>query len=160
MARFVGLTDLDSVLLMRHRELPHGIERRPARFDDPGVVAVLAALDLAIPTEDGEADHAVIEYPVRVAGYRQGRGEPPWQPPDLLASRDIDRFRQPVLPPHVIRYRLGNDPRPPHPHAPADRWHDHVGVGPVLMSRFMRVCLPGEPCLVRRVGRQVHVVDL
>jgi hypothetical protein len=68
MARFVVGTGLDPVLLVRYRELPHGLERRPARLDHPGVIAVLATLDLAIPAEEGEADQAVIEYPVRIAG--------------------------------------------------------------------------------------------
>jgi hypothetical protein len=56
MARHIGLTGLDPVLLMRYRELPYSLERRPARFDDPGVVAVLASLDFAVPAEEGEAD--------------------------------------------------------------------------------------------------------
>ena len=52
----VGWTGLDLVLPMRYRELPHVLERRPARFDHPGVVAVLATLDFAIPAEEGETD--------------------------------------------------------------------------------------------------------
>jgi hypothetical protein len=63
-----GTVGLDPVLLMRYRELPHGLECRPARFDHPGVIAVLATLGLAIPAKEGEADQAVIEYPVRVTG--------------------------------------------------------------------------------------------
>jgi hypothetical protein len=49
-------TCLDQVLPVRYRELPHGLERRLARHDHPGVVAVLAALHLAVPAEEGEAD--------------------------------------------------------------------------------------------------------
>lgn len=51
-----GVDDLDPVLLVRYRELPHGLERRPACFNHPGVIAVLATLDLAIPAEQGETD--------------------------------------------------------------------------------------------------------
>ena len=64
--------NLEAVLLMRYRELPHGLESCPARLDDPGVIAELAALELAVPAEQGVADQVVIEYPVRVS--RQGPG--------------------------------------------------------------------------------------
>jgi hypothetical protein len=120
MAWFVVGMGLDPVLPVRYRELPYGLERRPARLGHPSVIAILATLDLTIPAEKGEADQPVIEYPVWIAGDRQGGGKPPGQPPDLLTSRDVDRFRQPVLPPHVVRYRLGNDPGPPHGNATAD----------------------------------------
>src|SRR5882724_11016166 len=101
---------------MRYRVPPRCPERRTARPDNGWNLAVLVAEHLAVSAEQREPDQAVIEDPVRIAGQRKSGREPARQPPHPFASGDVDQAGDGMLPSHIVRYRLGDDPRPPHYH--------------------------------------------
>src|ERR1700722_3466504 len=143
----------EPVVGVRDGPRPYRLERLCAHFRDCWIVGQLILEELAVAREVAEPNQLPVEHPEIVQGDADVSRAPSWQPPDVLARRDVDLGGERMLEPDVIGERLGHDACPPEPGAPGYMGADQFRPGGVRRNGdWLAGQPPDEPLVVRGVG--------